>query len=268
MFSFLTTKFDLFNKNKVASLKIELEAQKKLLEESQNKLMPLEHFFENVYIYAGTYPNWKVQQELRESNYYLKQHGAAFYHFKTIDKYLTRLVDATQEYVTSNRADLNGPERFWQEGLSEARGDDMLTPTSNKKSPQLKQKNEPLIEHRKVMYPQKDVHITMAFSNLIADVLRVPNTAKFDAEHLQIYVHEAGVALHNLPECILEKRLSSYELIKLNLLDPTGSDTKWGDWSTQFALAFDLKLPDVPVSYQDEKKQKQLQATANLGAEI
>ncbi|NRB78374.1 MAG: hypothetical protein HRU38_06860 [Saccharospirillaceae bacterium] len=268
MFAFLNTRFDFFNKNKLASLKAELDAQKVLLEQGQNKLKPLEQFFENVYIYAGNYPNWKVQQELRESNYYLKQYGAAFYHFKTIDKYLTRLVDATQEYVTSNRADLNGPERFWQEGLSEARGDEMLTAMSNNKPALQKQEPEALIEYRRGMHPQKDVHITMAFSNLIADVLRGPYLDKLDLEQLRYFVYEAGVALHNLPDCILEKRLSSYDLIKLNILDPTGSETKWGEWATQFALAFDLNLPEVPVSYQEVKNQNKLLDNANQKDEV
>lgn len=107
-----------------------------VVSENSSKFAELEayrKFIESVYFYAGNYPAWKAQQEYRE---YLHEIGLpletnyAVLHPENrdcLDIYLGRIVDA---FVALNKEGYlkDGLDIYWNELLSEARGDPFLKP--------------------------------------------------------------------------------------------------------------------------------------------
>ena len=87
---------------------------------------PTKEFFEIAYQYCGSYPNWKAQQEYREI--IQERSGEQFFQpTEPLDQFLGKLVDATKKLLqTSDSINLVGTDSyFWNEGLSQARGDDI-----------------------------------------------------------------------------------------------------------------------------------------------
>ena len=83
------------------------------LEEDNKRLI---EFFNSVYTYHGSYPNWKAQQEFRD----LVSKDEA-HHADAIDDYLSVVVDATRDCMLKRGLRL---DHFWEttEKLTIARG--------------------------------------------------------------------------------------------------------------------------------------------------
>jgi hypothetical protein len=114
----------LFKKNELNE--IENNSLKNENKELQDELQKHKEFFESVYMYCGSYPNWKAQQEYRQI--IQERRGDHFFQpTEPLDQFLGNLVDATQKLIQSSESiDLNGANPyFWNDGLSQARGYDI-----------------------------------------------------------------------------------------------------------------------------------------------
>ena len=92
----------------------------------KKELVKHKEFFESAYMYCGSYPNWKAQQEYRQI--IQERRGEKFFQpTEPLDQYLGNLVDATKKLMqTSNSIDfIETNHYFWNEGLSQARGYDI-----------------------------------------------------------------------------------------------------------------------------------------------
>tara|TARA_B100000700_G_scaffold331500_1_gene464896 strand:- start:2630 stop:2860 length:231 start_codon:yes stop_codon:yes gene_type:complete len=64
---------------------------------------------------------------------------------------------------------------------------------------------------------------------------------------IQQYNYHLGVALHNIPEYLRNQGELPLECLNaINMLDPTGSESHWGEWCTQFSSTIGQKLPTAP----------------------
>jgi len=100
-----------------------------------------------VYSYCGSYPNWKAQQELRELWVSIIDDKPKYEIFSTLDNYLSRVVDSTKSLFDSEgRYDNQG---FWNERLSDARGDDYKKKVVAAGKPFISQYDESLLSKSK-----------------------------------------------------------------------------------------------------------------------
>jgi hypothetical protein len=72
-----------------------------------------------------------------------------------------------------------------------------------------------------------------ALSSLITMMLRSGYglSGDFDNKELASYIHDAGVALHNIPLNIAKGHpLYVEQLYQINKLDPSSKNNEWGSW--------------------------------------
>lgn len=62
------------------------------------------------------------------------------------------------------------------------------------------------------------------------------------------YIYRVGVVLHNLPfHLITNDKLTSYQLMEINAIDPSAIDGEWGCWVKEICSYFDQIVPEYPV---------------------
>ena len=95
------------------------------------------------------------------------------------------------------------------------------------------------------MHYQYHIH-DRALEQLICDMLRSTPYLNITRDQSQYYSYQVGLALHNLPHYLrTDNAIPDYELTIINTLDPTGSETKWGDWVTKLYLNLGNQLPEL-----------------------
>ena len=109
------------------------EANKEILEIDPLLLKDYKVFFDSAYIYMGSYPLWKVQQEFRELILALEpntDNPSYEYHFHNIDNYLSKIITV----MASLKQIRPDGHPFWddEQELSGARGDYLLELIKNK----------------------------------------------------------------------------------------------------------------------------------------
>ena len=86
-----------------------------------------------------------------------------------------------------------------------------------------------------------------ALHDLICSTLRGEHIRDMKLRELQQYNYHLGVALHNIPEHLRNQGELPLECLNaINMLDPTGSDSRWGEWCTQFSSTIGQELPGSP----------------------
>lgn len=86
-----------------------------------------------------------------------------------------------------------------------------------------------------------------ALHDLICSTLRGEHIRGMKLLEIQQYNYHLGVALHNIPEYLRKQgELPLMCLNAINTLDPTGSESHWGEWCTQFSSTIGQKLPESP----------------------
>jgi hypothetical protein len=113
MIAFLLKKLGLMTIGESESKMAKLQKTVSTLEEDNERLI---EFFNTVYSYHGSYPNWKAQQEFRDL-----VSKEATHHADAIDDYLSVIVDATRDCMLKRGLPL---DHFWEttEKLANARG--------------------------------------------------------------------------------------------------------------------------------------------------
>jgi len=83
-----------------------------------------------------------------------------------------------------------------------------------------------------------------ALHDLICSTLRGEHIRDMKLHELQQYSYHLGVALHNIPEHLRNQGELPLECLNaINMLDPTGSESHWGEWCTQFSSTIGQELP-------------------------
>jgi hypothetical protein len=60
----------------------------------------------------------------------------------------------------------------------------------------------------------------------------------------QCIIHTWGVALHNIPQMLVNKEIPYMsQILGFDDLDPSATDSEWGSWAKKIAAIFELDLP-------------------------